>query len=101
MTVHWEEIPLELGLPELAPEVRVEGEKAKKKAKPKIRWSSYRPADPVHCDECLTVAHKLWPGRNCIPDRAVLKRTHGDDVTYFCSQHGEERKRKDGYSRGR
>lgn len=97
----WEEEPLDLGLPAPALDVRVEGEKAKKKPKPKVRWSSYKPRNPVHCDRCLAIAHGVWPKQGCIPFRATMKRTLGEDVTYWCAEHGELAKRNDGYSRGR
>ena len=99
--MHWEEEPLDLGIEIPEAHHLAEGEKAKKKAKIAVRWATYRPSNPIHCDECLLIAHKLWPDKNCIPKRAVLKRTYGSDTTYWCSEHGESAKREDGYSRGR
>lgn len=60
--------------------------KARQPPSSRVTWTKYRPANPVHCDDCLAEVHELWPV-SMIPRRALHKRTAGDRITYHCAAH--------------
>ena len=61
----------------------------------KIAWAKYRPANPVHCDDCLAEMHEQWP-TTMQPNRALFKRTAGAKVVFLCALHATAQREKDG-----
>lgn len=93
--MEWTEEPLNLDLP--APIVR----QARHPPAGKVTWPKYRPANPVHCDDCLAEIHRDWPDGARIPHRALFKRVAGDKVTFMCAEHAQAQRVKDGMAPGR
>lgn len=61
----------------------------------KVTWVKYRPAQPVHCDDCLAEIHEKWPV-DMLPNRALFKRTTGDKEVFLCALHATAQREKDG-----
>lgn len=80
---------LDLDLPEPAPK------QARQVPSSKVVWSRYRPANPLHCDDCLAEVHASWPNNTHAPNRAQFRRRLGAEVTFHCISHAQAQRARD------
>ncbi len=61
----------------------------------KVRWSKYRPLNPVKCDDCMMVLY-LARGDAPASRQARWKRKQGDEMLLLCYAHADCRREEDG-----
>lgn len=64
-----------------------------------VTWGQYKAARPEHCDTCVYLVHIKWPNGTHAPNHAVYRRKEGGVTTYWCAEHAEVQRQKDGVSR--
>jgi hypothetical protein len=72
-----------------------------KPVKAGITWARYKAARPEHCDTCLALIHIKWPNGTHAPNHAVYRRKQDGILTYWCAEHAEVQRGKDGVSRAK
>lgn len=72
-----------------------------KDPKPGVTWTRYKHQNPVHCDRCIYEIHKKWPHNTHAPNRAIYRRKENGMTAYYCAEHAEPLRDKDGVSRAK